>query len=79
MYASKSTFCCDELKRLGYLVNSRQGIRSTLKKVEAIHTIAVSQNKEATKKLHWDGELLQGHDVTQKVTSVCSTFSSDFK
>jgi transposase InsO family protein len=37
--ATKSHFCCDELEYLGYLVN-REGIRPTMKKVEAITKIA---------------------------------------
>ena len=37
--ASKSSFCCDELEYLGYLINCK-GVRPTLKKVEAISNIA---------------------------------------
>ena len=43
--ASKSTFCCDELEYLGYLIN-REGVRPTLKKVEAICTLAVPKTKK---------------------------------
>ena len=42
--ASKSTFCCDELEYLGYLIN-RQGVRPTTKKVEAIRLIAPPKTK----------------------------------
>ena len=33
--ATKSFFCCNELEYLGYLIN-REGVRPTMKKVEAI-------------------------------------------
>ena len=37
--ATKSSFCCNELEYLGYLIN-REGVRPTMKKVEAIQNIA---------------------------------------
>ena len=43
--ASKSTFCTDELEYLGYRIN-REGIRPTLKKVEAIRQLAVPKTKK---------------------------------
>ena len=43
--ASKSTFCTDELEYLGYLIN-REGVRPTLKKVEAIRQLAVPKTKK---------------------------------
>ena len=39
MNATKSTFCCDELEYLGYLIN-KEGVRPTMKKVEAIKNTA---------------------------------------
>ena len=43
--ASKSTFCTNELEYLGYLIN-REGVRLTLKKVEAIKQLAVPRTKK---------------------------------
>ena len=43
--ATKSTFCTDELEYLGYLIN-REGVRPTLKKVEAIKQLAVPKTKK---------------------------------
>jgi hypothetical protein len=43
--ATKSTFCCDELEYLGYLIN-RQGVRPTIKKVDAIRQIATPKTKK---------------------------------
>jgi hypothetical protein len=43
--ATKSTFCCDELEYLGYLIN-RDGVRPTLKKVDAIRQIAPPKTKK---------------------------------
>ena len=43
--ASKSSFCCDELEYLGYLIN-REGVRPTLKKVEAISQIATPKTRK---------------------------------
>lgn len=43
--ATKSSFCCDELEYLGYLIN-RQGVRPTMKKVEAITRIATPTTKK---------------------------------
>ena len=43
--ASKSSFCKDELEYLGYLIN-REGVRPTLKKVEAITQIATPKTKK---------------------------------
>jgi hypothetical protein len=43
--ATKSTFCCKELEYLGYLIN-REGVRPTLKKVEAIRTLSVPRTKK---------------------------------
>jgi hypothetical protein len=37
--ASKSSFCCDKLEYLGYLITCKR-VRLTLKKVEAISQIA---------------------------------------
>jgi len=37
--ATKSHFCCNELEYLGYLIN-REGVRPTMKKIEAIKNIA---------------------------------------
>ena len=43
--ATKSTFCCKELEYLGCLINW-QGVRPTLKKVEAIRTLSVPKTKK---------------------------------
>ena len=43
--ASKSHFCCDELEYLGYLIN-REGVRPTMKKVEAIKKIATPTTRK---------------------------------
>ena len=43
--ATKGTFCCKELEYLGYLIN-REGVRPTLKKVEAIRTLSVPKTKK---------------------------------
>ncbi len=43
--ASKSTFCKDELVYLGYLIN-REGVRPTMKKVEAIRNIATPKTRK---------------------------------
>ncbi len=43
--ATKSHFCCNELEYLGYLVN-REGIRPTMKKVEAITKIATPTTRK---------------------------------
>ena len=38
--ATKSHFCCNELEYFGYLIN-REGVRPTMKKVQAIKNIAM--------------------------------------
>ena len=43
--ATKSSFCCDELEYLGYLIN-RKGVRPTMKKVEAITKIATPTTRK---------------------------------
>ena len=43
--ASKSTLCCNELEYLGYLIN-REGVRPTLKKVEAIRRLSVPDTRK---------------------------------
>jgi hypothetical protein len=43
--ATKSHFCCDELEYLGYLIN-REGVRPTMKKVEAIKNIATPTTRK---------------------------------
>ncbi len=43
--ASKSSFCKDELVYLGYLIN-REGVRPTMKKVEAIRNIATPKTRK---------------------------------
>ena len=43
--AAKSFFCCDELEYLGYLIN-KEGVRPTLKKVEAIRQIAPPKTRK---------------------------------
>jgi RNase H-like domain found in reverse transcriptase/Reverse transcriptase (RNA-dependent DNA polymerase) len=43
--ASKSSFCCDELEYLGYLINCK-GVRPTLKKVEAISNIVTPKTSK---------------------------------
>jgi hypothetical protein len=43
--ATKSKFCCDELEYLGYLIN-REGVRPTMKKVEAIKKIATPTTRK---------------------------------
>jgi hypothetical protein len=43
--ATKSKFCCDELEYLGYLIN-REGVRPTMKKVEAIKNIATPKTRK---------------------------------
>ena len=42
---TKSHFCCDELEYLGYLIN-REGVRPTMKKVEAIKKIATPTTRK---------------------------------
>jgi hypothetical protein len=46
--ASKSSFCCNELEYLGYLINCN-GVSPTLKKIEAISNIATPKT---CKQLH---------------------------
>ena len=43
--ATKSHFCKDELEYLGYLIN-REGVRPTMKKVEAIKNIATPTTRK---------------------------------
>ena len=43
--ATKSHFCTDELEYLGYLIN-REGVRPTMKKVEAIKNIAMPTTRK---------------------------------
>ena len=43
--ATKSSFCCDELEYLGYLIN-RTGVRPTMKKVEAIKRISAPTTRK---------------------------------
>jgi hypothetical protein len=59
-------FCSDELEYLGYLIN-RNGVRPTMKKVEAIMKIDApgTNYQKAIKKLHRYGQLLQGHVATE--------------
>ena len=42
---TKSHFCCNELEYLGYLIN-REGVRPTMKKVEAIKKIATPTTRK---------------------------------
>ena len=43
--ATKSSFCCNELEYLGYLINN-EGVRPTMKKVEAISNIAPPKTRK---------------------------------
>ena len=43
--ATKSSFCCNELEYLGYLINN-EGVRPTMKKVEAIRNIAPPKTRK---------------------------------
>ena len=43
--ATKSHFCCGELEYLGYLIN-REGVRPTMKKIEAIKNIATPKTRK---------------------------------
>jgi len=43
--ATKSSFCCNELEYLGYLINNK-GVRPTMKKVEAISNIAPPKTRK---------------------------------
>ena len=50
--ATKSSFCKNELEYLGYLIN-KEGVRPTMKKVEAIKNIATPKNQETIEGLHY--------------------------